>query len=131
MAFHPVSLCFPVDFVVGLNAKSLLPGETHGLLDQGKLESALGRPMHTYDGAPMYPSVVGKAGSLVEAIAQSHSFVDGNKRTGWMCMVLYLAQHGYRLRDMDAEASGSKVTDLVEHKIDLGQMTLWIASMLN
>lgn len=100
-------------------------------MDSGKLESALGRPMHTYEGTPMYATVVERSACLLDGLAKSHAFQDGNKRTAWMGMVYYLEANGFRIRDMDAETSGGKVKDLVEHRIGLEAMTMWIASRLS
>jgi death-on-curing protein len=56
-------------------------GGSNGVRDQGSLESAIARPFMTFDGQDLYPSPLEKAAALIESVAKSHPFVDGNKRT--------------------------------------------------
>jgi death-on-curing protein len=105
--------------------------EPHSALDVGKLESALGRPMHTYDGAPLCPTVVGSEGALLQGLAQAHAFEEGNKLTAWLCATSYLATNGFVLRRLDAETSGQFVLSVVNHELDLQSETIWLAARLN
>jgi death on curing protein len=43
----------------------------------------------------LYPSSIEKAAALLESILINHPFVDGNKRTGYTIMRLFLIQNGY------------------------------------
>ena len=54
------------------------------LRDPGALESVLGRPLHNavYQGA----DIATQAAILAHGIAQSQSFIDGNKRTALIAM---------------------------------------------
>jgi death on curing protein len=70
-------------------------GGRHGIRDIGALESALSRPFQTFDNKELYPSVIEKATSLIESILTNHPFVDGNKRTGYTLLRLYLLQNGF------------------------------------
>jgi death on curing protein len=69
-------------------------GGSKGIRDKGALESALARPFQTFDNSELYPSVIEKAASLVESILINHPFIDGNKRTGYTLLRLYLLQNG-------------------------------------
>ena len=64
--------------------------------DRTKLDGAIHRPrMHAhYDGMD---DVVRLAGILAVAVAQAHAFVDGNKRTGYAIMALFLRRNGFDL----------------------------------
>lgn len=79
--------------------KSLIDnfGGSHGVRDSSSLESALNRPFQTFDGTDLYPSIYEKAAALVESILINHPFVDGNKRTGYGLMRIYLALYGVEL----------------------------------
>src|SRR5437868_9059005 len=68
-------------------------GGSHGIRDNSALESALARPFQTFDGKELYPSVLEKAASLIESILNNHPFIDGNKRTGYTLLRLFLIQN--------------------------------------
>ena len=68
-------------------------GGSHGIRDNAALESAIARPFQTFDGNDLYPSVLEKAASLIESILVNHPFIDGNKRTGYTLLRLYLIQN--------------------------------------
>ena len=69
-------------------------GGSHGIRDLTAIESAIARPFQTFDGNDLYPSVLEKAVSLIESILVNHPFIDGNKRTGYTLLRLYLIQNG-------------------------------------
>jgi len=75
-------------------------GGSHGIRDRQALDSALSRPFQTFDGNDLYPSAIEKAASLVESILINHPFIDGNKRTGYALLRLYLLYN-----DLDIIAS--------------------------
>ena len=72
--------------------------------DLGLLESAAARPRTTLFGADAYPDLATKAAALLESIVRNHALVDGNKRLGWLALVLVLALDGTRLDVADDEA---------------------------
>lgn len=67
-------------------------GGIHGIRDKDLLNSALARPFQTFDGKELYPTPIEKAASLIESILTNHPFIDGNKRTGYVLMRLFLLQ---------------------------------------
>ncbi|PIP83847.1 MAG: type II toxin-antitoxin system death-on-curing family toxin [Elusimicrobia bacterium CG_4_9_14_3_um_filter_62_55] len=73
-------------------------GGSHGVRDQGLLESAVYRPQAAFGGADLYPDLFAKAGALGHSIIKNHPFVDGNKRTGLESMRLMLRMNGFDLR---------------------------------
>lgn len=60
--------------------------------DEGLLESALARPLDRAGYGE--PDIVELAAIYAIAIARNHPFVDGNKRTAYVAMVLFLALNG-------------------------------------
>ena len=76
-------------------------GGSEGVRDFQALESALNRPFQKFEDAELYPSIIEKAASLLESILSNHPFVDGNKRTGYVLMRLFLKKNG-----MDITADG-------------------------
>jgi death on curing protein len=65
-------------------------GGSHGLRDEGLLESAIARPFQTFGGEDLYPTAIEKAAAIAESIIVNHPFVDGNKRTGFLAMFALL-----------------------------------------
>lgn len=61
-----------------------------GLRDPGQLESALFRPQTGY-----YADLIAEAAALWESLAQNHAFVDGNKRTAFAAMYVFLDINGF------------------------------------
>jgi death on curing protein len=69
-------------------------GGSQGVRDMSALESALARPFQKYDNKDLYGTTIEKAAALVESLLVNHPFVDGNKRTGYTALRLYLMQNG-------------------------------------
>jgi death-on-curing protein len=76
-------------------------GGAAGFRDEGLLDSALARPLNlaAYDS----PDVAALAASYAVALAKNHPFMDGNKRTAFVAMELFLWLNGHELNAGDAE----------------------------
>lgn len=72
-------------------------GGAHGVRDLSALESALSRPFQRFDGKDLYESIHEKAAALVESILINHPFIDGNKRTGYGMLRIFLVLHGFEI----------------------------------
>ncbi len=70
-------------------------GGAHGVRDQAGLESALARPIQTFDGLDLYPTPQEKAAGLLESLVINHPFVDGNKRIAYTLYRLLLLNSGF------------------------------------
>ena len=106
-------------------------GGSADVRDQGLLESAVYRPQASFGGADLYPDVFSKAAALGHSIIKNHPFIDGNKRTGFEAMRLFLRINGWDLKASEDEkfrlvmevSSGSGVDEhgieawLKEHSI--------------
>jgi len=68
-------------------------GGSTGLRDRNGLESALMRPLATFDGSELYGTAVEKAAAILESILINHPFIDGNKRIGYVLMQLTLLEN--------------------------------------
>lgn len=71
-------------------------GET-GIIFRGQIEWCAEEPQMGFFGTDPFPSVLEKAGCLMYCIIRSHSFVDGNKRTGLLVTSIFLSRNGYAL----------------------------------
>lgn len=96
--------------------------------DLGLLDSAAHRPSASVFGRDAYPDIDAKAGTLLESIVVNHPLVDGNKRLGWLAVVVF-----YGLNGIDLQASDDDAYDLViavasgaaDHQVATCQLATW------
>ncbi|MFD2674523.1 type II toxin-antitoxin system death-on-curing family toxin [Gulosibacter bifidus] len=74
--------------------------------DLGLLEAAAHRPTTELWGNPAYSTLELKAAALLESIVRHHPLVDGNKRLGWLSVVVFLDINGVWLEAPDDDAYG-------------------------
>ena len=72
-----------------------------GLRDRGLLESALAMPAATFAGEELHPSLEEQAAAYLFHLVKNHPFVDGNKRVGLACSLVFLRMNGLRVRATD------------------------------
>ena len=76
--------------------------------DLGLLDSAAHRPTTSLFGAEAYVGLDAKAAVLLESVLRNHALVDGNKRLGWLAVVVF-----YGLNEVGLEAPDDDAYDLV------------------
>ena len=86
--------------------------------DLGLLESAAARPGTSVFGDDAYPDIETKAAALLESLVRNHALIDGNKRLGWLALVLFLALNGHRL-DVDDDEAYDLVIGVAEGRHDV------------
>ena len=67
-------------------------GGAPGIRDMGLVEAALVRPQTGY-----YKDIIEEAAALWESFLMNHPFVDGNKRTAFAVMDVFLRVNGIRI----------------------------------
>ena len=72
-------------------------GGSHGLKDEGVLESALSAPFQEFEAFSPYPTIQQKAARLAYGLIMNHPFIDGNKRSGAHTMLAMLLINGIEL----------------------------------
>jgi death-on-curing protein len=77
-------------------------GGISGVRDEGLLESALARPEHMDRYGESDAAAL--AAAYAYGIARNHPFHDGNKRTAFVAMELFLMKNGYELTASDEDA---------------------------
>ena len=87
----------------------LAPPEHVELLNADGFVSAVNEPRQTFEGRELYPDTMTKAAALMRSLIGNHPFVDGNKRTAVIAVLLFLAHNGYVLRDNEQESGLSPV----------------------
>ena len=76
-------------------------GGAAGVCDDGLFESALARPRNL--AAYGEPDAADLAAAYGYGIARNHPFIDGNKRTAFVAVELFLALNGEELTVSDAD----------------------------
>lgn len=102
-------------------------GGSHGIRDLGSLESALARPFQSFGDQELYPSPILKAAALLESILINHPFIDGNKRTGYTLLRLFLLSNGIDIQATQDEKFNF-IISTASGKIDFNSIVEWLTS---
>lgn len=100
-------------------------GGSSGLRDVSLLESAVFRPQSSFGGEDLYPTVFNKASALIHSLVLNHPFIDGNKRTGTVSLLVFLEMNGYRLQ-VTQKALVNTVLEVESKKINIEKLSAWI-----
>ena len=100
-------------------------GGAAGVRDEGLFESALARPRQlAHYGQPDFADL---AAAYAFGLARNHPFVDGNKRTAFVAMELFLDRNGHALVADDVECVLVMLA-VAEGKLDETGFADWIRS---
>lgn len=114
-----------IEIVLDIHAEQLaLFGGPEGVRDQGLLESALARPVNKFTYGES--DLAALAAAYAFGIARNHPFVDGNKRTAFATMIVFLGLNGLDLTATSEEATAVMLS-LAAGEIDEAVLTRWIA----
>jgi death-on-curing protein len=69
-------------------------GGMDGIRDENLLDSAVNAPFQTFGGEYLYKTMEAKAARLGYSLIKNHPFVDANKRTGMLAMLVFLELNG-------------------------------------
>ena len=69
-----------------------------GIRDENLLHSALEAPKVAFGGKEMYPSPYAKVAVYLFHLAKNHPFQDGNKRTAFAAVLLFLESNHKKMR---------------------------------
>ncbi len=115
------------DIAMAAHTQSLSDhGGSPGVRDEGLLESALARPQNlaTYGEPTLYEL----ASALAYGLAKNHPFIDGNKRTAFLCAYTFLGLNGAELDADEAEAAAIMV-DLAAGKVSEEEFARWLRAL--
>jgi death on curing protein len=104
-------------------------GGSEGLRDPGLLESALAKPQQRLACADPPPDLANLAASLAHGLARNHPFIDGNKRTAYVCYRTFLLLNGAELQADDEEKYLS-ILALAEAKLGERDFAGWLRARL-
>lgn len=88
--------------------------------DMGLLDSALQRPKTSLFGEDAYPDLQTKAAAMLHSLIKNHPMVDGNKRTGWLLFLSFIAANGFQ-HNMSTEESFSLTLGIADGSLELEQ----------
>ncbi len=100
-------------------------GGGSGLRDTNMLESALARPQQLAHYGN--PDLADLAAAYGYGLARNHPFVDGNKRTAFVAVELFLALNGQELIAADADCVVNML-ELAAGKLPESEFATWIRS---
>lgn len=102
-------------------------GGAAGIRDAGLLESALARPQNL--AAYGDPDAAALAAAYGFGLARNHPFVDGNKRTAFVAVELFLALNGEELIADDVQCVLTML-QLAGGELDEAAFAAWIRQQL-
>lgn len=111
--------------VIAAHDEALTYGGRHGILSRDGIESAIGRPYSGY-----HRKISQKAAALLEALAQNHGFVDGNKRTALLATLLLIQRSGYDLVLIAEEWIDDIVVLVADGQMAFPALEMWFAARL-
>ena len=100
-------------------------GGSNGIRDYNLLVSAINRPFTGTGDTEFYPTMHEKAAALIESIVKNHPFVDGNKRTGYVMMRLFLLNNGFDIQASQDEKY-TFVIRIASGSLSIEHITSWI-----
>ncbi len=99
-------------------------GGRHGIRDLTLLQSALARPMATFDNNALYPDLFSKAASVMHSLIKNHPFTDGNKRTAIAAASIFLLRNNYSLKASNKELERFTLK-VASENVELQEMAYW------
>ena len=87
-----------VQRVLRIHARSIEQfGGDASVRDLALVESAVAQPRASFGGMELYPTLADKAAALAFSLVLNHPFADGNKRTGYGAMMMFLSRNGHTI----------------------------------
>ena len=117
-----------VDMIHAAHEEQLVEhGGPGGVRDEGLLASAMARPQHRalYES----PDAATLAASYAFGIARNHPFVDGNKRTAFVALEVFLDLNGLELDATDEDCVLATLR-LAAGQLDEAALAEWIRDRL-
>lgn len=97
-------------------------GGFHGVRDIGLLISAIEMPKAAIFETYLHESIFDKASAYLYHIVCNHAFLDGNKRTGVACALIFLNQNGIQFK-YDMEKLENMVCMVAQRKISKDEIS--------
>ena len=115
-----------VEEVIKLHDKIIFEtGGYPGLRDIRLLESAVLGCYQSFDGIDLYPTIMEKSARMAYTICKNHPFLDGNKRTAIVAMLVILRMNNIVLTYSQSELVALGV-GIAENRINNEDILTWI-----
>ncbi|MGC9155349.1 MAG: type II toxin-antitoxin system death-on-curing family toxin [Ferrimicrobium sp.] len=111
------------ELILGIDGELLAKGVGIGLAD-----SALAAPQASFDGIEFYPELERKAAVLLEHLVKNHPLPDGNKRTAYATMWMFIAINGLTWNLEDPDEIVPMIIRVASGDINTEELTEWISS---
>ena len=102
-------------------------GGADGIRDLGLLESALARPVNKF--AYGESDLAALAAAYAFGIARNHPFVDGNKRTAFASLMVFLGLNGLDF-DVPPEQATASILGLAAGEVSEESFARWVSDNL-
>ncbi|MFI3547152.1 type II toxin-antitoxin system death-on-curing family toxin [Mammaliicoccus sciuri] len=103
------------------------PKEQIGVKEPTALNMLVNAPKQYVFGQEQYPTIELKAANLVRNLVKKHVFHNGNKRTAFMALIVFLELNGYKFMVSNKEAVNYMVK-LATEDINEDEIALWISA---
>jgi death-on-curing protein len=114
----------PKEAIIAIHDRLLIRyGGSGGIRDTNLLDSAINHPKTKFHFC--HSTVFEIAAEYAFHICQDHPFVDGNKRTARMTMIVFLRVNGIRIVASEDE-SLEKILSIAEGKMNKMDLAQWI-----
>ena len=100
-------------------------GGAGGVRDKGGLESAVARPIMTFDGEDLYFDLAAKVAALMHSLVSNHPFVDGNKRVAVAAAEFMVLLNGFELNASEGELEDLTIS-VAKGEMDIEPLTIWL-----
>ncbi|WHI54943.1 type II toxin-antitoxin system death-on-curing family toxin [Mammaliicoccus lentus] len=101
------------------------PKEPIGVVDATALNMLVNAPKQYVFGIEQYPTLALKAINLFRNLVKKHVFYNGNKRTAFICLNIFLNLNGYELEVNTKEAIDFTVM-IATHDLQEDDIEQWI-----
>ena len=100
-------------------------GGSKGIRDLCLFDSAVARPKASFAGKDLYPDIFSKTAALGHSLICNHPFIDGNKRTGYISMRIFLNLNGYDIK-ASLDESYEFVMEITKKTKDEKAISKWL-----
>jgi death-on-curing protein len=96
----------------------------------GLAESALAAPRAGFGDVEVYPTILEKAAILVERLARNHPLPDGNKRTAFFLMGIFLEANGSPLHGALPDVDVPMVEQVAAGQVNHEEVLAWLSKRI-
>lgn len=100
-------------------------GEHAGIKEQSLLESAVYRPQQSVFREDAYPSLFEKAAAFFDSLINNHCFYNGNKRTAFASVEVFLKKNGFYIIQ-DTDQNEEFTLSVAEGKLEVEGISKWL-----